>query len=287
MNAPLGKVAVLGVGLIGGSFAAAVRKGGLAREVVGFGPPADSKQALERGLIDAAASSVAEAVGHADLVMLAAPIPALAELLRTMAPHLPAQAIVSDCASTKCSVLRAAERYLADRGARFVAGHPIAGSEKSGPMAARADLFEGCQVMICPTGATDAGALARVEALWGDLGSTVVRMDATAHDRLYGELSHWPHAVAFALSAAVASGTHADDALRFAGAGLRDTTRIGASSPELWADIMLDNRAVVLESARAFLHQVDALVDALDHGRREELIDRLKTGSHWRRKVGP
>ena len=287
MNAPLGTVAVIGVGLIGGSLAAALRERGLAREVVGFGPPADSKLALERGLIDVAASSLAEAVEHADLVMLAAPIPAIAELLRAMAAHLPAQAIVSDCASTKCSVLQAAERYLGAGGARFVAGHPIAGSEKSGPMAARADLFEGCQVMICPTRATDAAALARVEALWRDLGSNVVRMDAKDHDQLYGELSHWPHAVAFALSAAVASGTHADDALRFAGAGLRDTTRIGASSPELWADIMLDNRAAVLESARAFQLEIDALVDALDHGRRDELIDRLTAGSHWRRKVGP
>jgi prephenate dehydrogenase len=276
---------VLGVGLIGGSLAAALKRAGLAEQVAGFSPGADLALALERGLVDEAAGSVADAVANADLVILAAPITALPELMRSMAPHLSIDAIVTDCASTKRSVLAAADQCLGRHARYFVAGHPIAGSEHSGAAAARADLFDGAQVMICPAADTDSAALDRIETMWRDLGGHPQRIDAAAHDRLYGELSHWPHAVAFALSAAVAAGAHADDALKFAGGGLRDTTRIGASSPELWADILLDNRDAVMHSALAFQQQIDELLEALESGRRDELIERLANGSRWRRRL--
>jgi prephenate dehydrogenase len=127
--------------------------------------------------------------------------------------------------------------------------------------------------------------LLRVEATWRALGAHLVRIDAPAHDALYAELSHWPHVVGFALSAAVACGDHAQDALRFAGGGLRDTTRIGASAPELWADILLDNRDAVLRSGAAYQAQLDAIRNALERRDRDALVERLRTGSDWRRRL--
>lgn len=279
------RVAVLGLGLIGGSFAASVRERGLARRVAGYAPAPDGARAIELGLIDEVCPSVAAAVAGADLVMLAAPIPQLPGLLSELSPLVCASMVITDCASTKRSVLAAARDALGAQAGRFVAGHPIAGSERSGPDAARAGLFDGCQFMLCPAPDTDADAQAAVRALWQALGANVVITDVDAHDRLYAELSHWPHAVAFALSAAVGCGQHADEALRFAGGGLRDTTRIGASSPTLWADILLDNRDAVLESAAAFDAQMTALLAALRDGRRDLLVQCLARGSNWRHKL--
>lgn len=286
MSAMFGRVAVLGLGLIGGSFAAAVRRARLAERVVGYAPPPDGAVAVELGLIDETCADVAAALRGAELVMLAAPVTALPALFDEVAGCLPEAAIVTDCASTKRSVLAAARASLGNRAGRFVAGHPIAGSEHSGPRAARATLFDGAQVMVCPAAETGRQACERVQALWRALGAHVVLVDADSHDRLYGELSHWPHAVAFALSAAVGTGAHAEDALRFAGGGLRDTTRIGASSPTLWADILLDNRDACLASAARFRACNDAIVAALETGDREALVALFSTASRWRNRLG-
>lgn len=283
---PWRRVAVLGVGLIGGSFAAALRARGLAARLVGHGPSAPLREALALGLIDEASASVAEAVRDADLVMLAAPIPALPTLLAEAAPALAPGAIVSDCASTKRGVIEAARDSLGPAFGRFVAGHPIAGSEHHGPGAARAGLFEGAKVMICPVDGTDAAACARIEATWQALGARAIRMGPDEHDAIYAEVSHWPHAVAFALCAAIADGRHAEPALGLAGAGLRDTTRIAASSAELWVDILLDNRQAVLECARAFNEEIDAIGAALADGDRPALLAVLARASQWRRRLG-
>ena len=257
----------------------------LAEQVVGYAPPPDGATAVELGLVDEACADVAAALHGADLVMLAAPVTVLPALFDEVAVCLPDGAIVTDCASTKRSALAAARASLGNRAGRFVAGHPIAGSERSGPRAARATLFDGAQVMVCPAAETDRAACERVQALWRALGANVVLTDVDSHDSLYGELSHWPHAVAFALSAAVGTGAHADDALRFAGGGLRDTTRIGASSPTLWADILLDNRDAVLESAQAFERELQAITEAIREGRRDDLVALLARGADWRRKL--
>ena len=281
----LGRVAVLGLGLIGGSFAAAVRRARLADRVVGYAPPPDGAAAVGLGLVDEACTDVAAALRGADLVMLAAPVTVLPALFDEVAACLPDGAIVTDCASTKRSVLAAARASLGNRAGCFVAGHPIAGSERSGPQAARATLFDGAQVMVCPAAETDRRACERVQALWRALGANGVLTGGGRHHPLYGELSHRAHAVAFALSAAVGTGAHADDALRFAGGGLRDTTRIGASSPTLWADILLDNRDAVLESAQAFERELRAITGAIRDGHRDELVELLGRGADWRRRL--
>lgn len=279
------RIAVLGLGLIGGSVAAAARVRGVAGEVVGYAPGADAALALELGLIDRMAESAAQAVDGVDLVVLAAPIPAMPELFDEIAANLGDQALLTDVASTKRSTIAAARSALGSRFARFVAAHPIAGGERHGPRAARPDLFESCLTLLCPQAETHSQALEGVQDFWTSLGARVSQMDAQDHDQVFAEVSHWPHAAVFALCAAIARGSRAEDALRFAGAGLRDTTRIGASSASLWADIVLDNRDAVLECARLFEDQLRSIIAALEQQDRQALVDTFGIASEWRARL--
>jgi len=279
------RVAVLGVGLIGGSVAAAARARGVAAELVGYAPGDDARDAQALGLIDSAASDAASAARGADLIVLAAPIPAMQGLLAQIAGELAPHALVTDTASTKRSIVAAARSALGPAFARFVAAHPIAGAETHGPASSRADLFDGCITLLCPEPETDPQALERVVGFWTGLGARVAQMEVQRHDRLFAEISHWPHAAVFTLCAAIAQGSQAQDALRFAGAGLRDTTRIGASSAALWADIVLDNRDAVLDCARAFERELHAMVEALGRGDRQALVERFEAASRWRRRL--
>ncbi|HOA92756.1 MAG TPA: prephenate dehydrogenase/arogenate dehydrogenase family protein [Quisquiliibacterium sp.] len=281
------RVAVLGVGLIGGSFAATLRARGLAGAVVGFTPGDDARIARDLGHLDGVAASVAQAVAGADLVVLATPVPAMPAVLVEARAAIADDALITDCASTKQSVIAAARAALGPAFARFVPGHPIAGSERHGPDAARADLFDGCVAVVCRLADTDPAAFDRVHALWAAMGARPTELDPARHDAVFAEVSHWPHAVAFALCGAIAGGPNADDALRFAGAGLRDTTRIGASSPDLWADILLDNRAAVLDCARAFQAELAEVLTAIEQGDRAALRVRLEAASRWRASLGP
>jgi prephenate dehydrogenase len=280
------RVALLGVGLIGGSVAAAARASGCADHVAGHATGDDAAQALALGLIDSACASVAEAVRGADLVVLAAPVPALPGLFQALAPHLDTAALITDCASTKTSTVAAAREALGPAFSRFVPAHPIAGSERHGPAAARADLFQRAVAVVCPHAGNSAAAVASISGFWRAIGARVVELDPARHDRVFAEVSHWPHALVFALCAAIARGECPDDALRMAGAGLRDTTRIGASSPALWADILLDNREPVLRSAAAFQTELEALLADLRDGNRDALIARFDAASAWRRALG-
>lgn len=276
-------LAILGTGALGGSVAAALRARGEVGEVRGF-DPANAQAALTLGWIDRVAPSVEDAVAGADIVVLAAPVAVNVRWLRegTLAQSLASDAWLVDVSSTKASVVEAAQAGLGSRLGRFVASHPIAGFDRSGPQASRADLFEGRHLITCPTPACDTDALQGVEALWRSVGARVSRMDATEHDALFADISHWPHAVAFALSGAIGEGPRADAAIRFHGAGLRDTSRVGGSPADLWAGILLDNRAAVLASARAFREQLDALEAALNQGDREGLERVLARGEQWR-----
>lgn len=285
MAAHFGRVAVLGVGLIGGSVAGAVRARSLAHRVVGYAAGDDAREALALGLLDEVAPDPASAVQGADLVVLAAPIPAIAPLLAAIAPALAPDAVITDTASTKASTVAAARAALGAAFPRFVPAHPIAGAERHGPTAAKPTLFERCLTVLCPEPETDAQAQRRVSAFWEAIGARIVSMHVADHDRVFAEVSHWPHAAVFALCAAIADGPRAEDALRFAGAGLRDTTRIGASSASLWADIVLDNRDAVLDCAQAFERELGVLVDALRRRDRDALLERFETASRWRRRL--
>ena len=280
---PFTKVAVVGTGAVGGSIAGALRRHRRAAEVWAF-DPANGTAALEAGLVDRVAPSLGDALDGADLVLLAAPVPVNRALLgdRQLRDALAPRALLTDVSSTKSSVVAAARAGLGHRLGRFVASHPIAGSDRAGPGASRIDLLEGAQVIVCPTDECDADALEAVQALWAALGARVALMTPEHHDRLFAEVSHWPHAVAFALAASVGQGPLADDARRFHGAGLRDTTRVGGSPPDLWAGILLDNREQSLAAAAAFRAELDAIERALTAGDRDALQAALERGAAWR-----
>lgn len=279
----LGKAALVGVGAVGGSVAGALRARALAAEVWAF-DPANAVAARDAGLVDRVAGGLAEALEGADLVVLAAPVPVNRALLGdpSLREALAPKALLTDVSSTKASIVAAARAGLGPRLGRFVASHPIAGSDRSGPAAARVDLLEGAHVIVCPTADCDGDAVDSAHALWAALGARVATMTPEHHDRLFAEVSHWPHAVAFALSASVGRGPLADDARRYHGAGLRDTTRVGGSPPELWAGILLDNRDATLAAAASFRVELDRIERALAERDRDALIEALARGARWR-----
>jgi prephenate dehydrogenase len=278
-------VAVIGVGMVGGSVAAALKAGGRCAEVVGFSPEPDGSRALELGLIDRLAGSVADAVAGADRIVLAAPIPAMPQVLRELRPVLRPDALITDCASAKSSVIAAAERELGAAFDRFLPGHPIAGSERNGPDAARAELFRDRRWLFCPARPVQTQWCESWREVLRVTGARFSEIDPALHDRVFAEVSHWPHAVAFVMGAAIARGELAEEAIRYAGAGLRDTSRIAASPADLWSGILLDNAGPVLESAERFRAELDRLIDALARRDRGALTDILDTASRWRRRI--
>jgi prephenate dehydrogenase len=258
------RLAIVGTGLIGGSFAAALKRAGRVDQVIGLGRRRETlEQARALGLIDAIAES-AEQVASADLVMLATPMAQMQRVLRDIAPHLGEETIVTDAGSTKSDVIAAARRILGAKFSRFVPGHPIAGAESNGPQAARHDLFVGRNVVLCPEAETDPAALERVAALWQATGAQVAQMDAAHHDRIFAAVSHLPHMAAFALVDDLAARPEAEEFFRFAASGFRDFTRIAGSNPELWRDVALANRAALLSELAAYQGKLDEIRLALE-----------------------
>lgn len=261
-------LALIGVGLIGGSFARAALAAGEVTSVVGFDVDAAAlSAALELGAITEAAASPQAAVAHADVVMLAVPVGAMREALRAIAPHLRDAAVVTDVGSTKADVIAAARAELGGHFTRFVPGHPIAGRERPGVQSSDPRLFEDKLFVATPVGETADDAVARVERLWRRLGCRVERMEAHEHDRVFAAVSHLPHLLAFALVARIAREDDAESKLAKAGAGFRDFTRIAASSPRMWRDVCIANRDALsaeLAGYRALLAELQAALDARD-----------------------
>ena len=278
------KLAIVGTGLIGGSFALALKQAGAVREVLGVGrSPARLTVARELGLIDRAVDW-AEA-GQADCILLALPVGETEAVLKNLVPHLKAGAIVTDVGSTKLNVIEAARTALGARFADFVPGHPIAGSEQSGPGAARADLYRGKRVVLTPQADTRADAVATVRLLWEAAGAQVETLDAAQHDRIFAAVSHLPHLAAFALVDDLAQREDGDTFFRFAASGFRDFTRIAGSSPEMWRDIALANREAVLAELDAYVAALQALrqaVDAEDADALLKMFSRARNArEHW------
>jgi prephenate dehydrogenase len=261
------RLAIVGVGLLGGSLAKAVRAHGLAREIVGIGRDAGRMQAAVRdGALDRATTDLAEGVAGADRIVLAAPVLTNETLLSGVWRAAPAGAVVTDVGSTKRGIVAAADRLAGGRrDVHFVGSHPMAGSDRAGYGVARVDLFQGATVVLTPTEATDGGAAKSVGELWAAVGARVVTLDPEVHDRAVAAISHLPHVAAWALVDAVVR--FEPDALRIAARGFKDTTRIAASDPDVWREILLDNRDAVRASLTAFrtaLDDLEALVAAGD-----------------------
>jgi prephenate dehydrogenase len=276
------RLAIIGVGLIGGSLARALRQAGWVQEVVGCGRgKANLQQALQLGVIDRFSHDPAEAVDGADMVFLAVPLGAMTGVFQAIAPALASDAVVTDGGSVKGSVVADAERVLGAVPPWLVPGHPIAGTENSGVEASFAELYRNRRVILTPTRATDARALARVEAMWQACGAEVVRMEVERHDRILAATSHLPHMLAFSLVDALARMEENDEIFRFAAGGFRDFTRIASSNPVMWRDICLANRSELRNMLKRFADELHDLADALDQEdggeRLLQIFERAKT----------
>jgi prephenate dehydrogenase len=258
------RLGLVGCGLIGGSVAAALRAAGAVAHVVGHDADAARAAAAQaRGLVDSVAGSAAEAARGAEVVLLAVPVGATPAVCAAIAGDVAEARLITDVGSTKLDVVAAAEAALPDP-ARFCGAHPIAGTERSGPEHADAQLFQRRLCLLTPTERTGAEALARCEALWSAVGARALRVPAAQHDRVMAWVSHLPHAAAFALAAAV--GNVADEVSGLSGGGFADTTRIAASDPAMWRDVFLANRAPLLVALDALAGELADLRRAVDDG---------------------
>lgn len=261
------KVVIFGVGLIGGSFALALKHARRVNEVVGVDRSSEAlERALQLGLIDRRAGSLADAVVDADLILLAVPVAQTAAILHGILPYLHEQAIISDVGSTKADVVAAAREALGARIAQFVPGHPIAGREVHGPDAALADLYVGKNVILTPLAENAVAAIDCMREAWQGCGARVTTMPVEQHDRVLAAVSHLPHVLAYALVAQIVDSPDADLKLALAGAGFRDFTRIAASSPEMWRDIVLANRSALLAELERYSEIVNGLKASIERG---------------------
>lgn len=281
MSVHIGRLAVIGVGLIGGSFALDLKRLGLVDEVVGVGrSQANLQLAMERGLIDTLADDAAQAVAGADMVLLAIPVGAMATVFQAIEPVLPPTCILTDAGSTKQDVIAAARAGLGEKIGQFVPGHPIAGAETSGAAAARSGLYQGRHCILTPLPENRLQDVDRVEALWTACGARVERLEPGMHDAVFAAVSHLPHLASFALMEDLAARPEAPIYFRYAGAGFRDFTRIAGSHPEMWRDITLANRSALLTELDAYitkLQELRGLIQEGDGTGLEELFARART----------
>jgi prephenate dehydrogenase len=260
------KLVIFGVGLIGGSVALALKQAGLNTHIVGVGrSPHSLDEALSLNIIDSAESDIAIALKDADMVLIAAPVAQTTAILQNIQPHITPQMVITDAGSTKSDVLANAQVVLGAQFSQFVGGHPIAGAEKSGASAAKADLYIQKNVIITPTAQTNAEATLAVQQLWQSCGAVVSEMSAATHDGIFAAVSHLPHLLAFALVDDLASRANAKQLFSFAASGFRDFTRIAGSHPEMWRDISLANRAALLDEISAFQTELSTLKQLLEN----------------------
>ena len=276
MTAPLyPRVALIGLGLIGGSFSLAAKQAGLIGHVSGHARTARTREAaLRLGLIDSAHASAAEAVRDADLVLVCTPVGAMGRVAEQIAPALKPGATISDVGSVKGAVIAAMGPHLPE-GVHFIPGHPLAGTEHSGPEAAFATLYRNRWVILTPPEGTDPDALERLRAVWQGCGANVDQMDADHHDLVLAVTSHVPHAIAYTMVGVADDMRRVtqSEVIKYSAAGFRDFTRIAASDPTMWRDVFLTNKAATLEILGRFTEELFALQRAIRTGDGEHLFD--------------
>ncbi len=256
----LNKVVIVGAGLIGGSFALALKRAGSVSKVVGLGrSPQAMARALELGIIDEIGASAADAMQGAYLVLIAAPVAQTGAILASLLPHLEAHTVVTDAGSTKGDVVVAARAALGESIGQFVPGHPIAGRETNGPDAAIPDLYRGKKTVLTPLPENTPAAIDLVAKAWTDCGAIIHRLSPEEHDKVFAAVSHLPHLLAYALVDDIAAKPHASLLFQYAASGFRDFTRIAGSSPEMWRDISLANQAALMQELDAYMAQLTRL----------------------------
>lgn len=266
------RLCIIGVGLIGGSVARAAREHGLAATIVGVDAgAANLERALAAGVIDQACANVAAGAAGADLVLIAVPVGAVPGVLRELRGVWSNQAVYTDAGSTKADIVAAVEQVFDMLPANFVPGHPIAGAERSGVEASRADLYLGKRVILTPLEHTDAAATERVEALWRGIGARVSRMTPAHHDEVLAATSHLPHVLAFVLTDMLGRKDEKQEIFQYAAGGFRDFTRIASSDPRMWLDICLANRREIVPLIEQYREALQAAARLIEQGKAEQL----------------
>ncbi len=283
MSCIIDRLAIIGVGLIGGSFARALREAGAVKTVVGIGRSrANLETALSLGIIDEFSQNPAEGVRDAQMVFISIPVCTIPAMVQTIAASLAPGCIITDGGSVKAEIVRECER-LTPPGCHFVGGHPIAGTENTGSAASFATLFKGKRCILTPTERTDSRALDTVSRLWQAAGANVCSMEPGHHDRIFAEISHLPHAVAYALVHAVGTAdVEGENVLSYTAGGFRDFTRIASSDPVMWRDIALMNRQALLASIDGFSSSLAELRRRIDRGDSEGLAEFFTIAKQFR-----
>ncbi len=283
MTTLINNLCVIGTGLIGGSFCLALKEAGACEKIIGAGRSEETlKKAQQLKIIDSYDTDISNAVKHADLIFVSVPLGAMQVVFEKIAAGLKQagneKAIITDAGSSKQQVQQLAEKIFADNStgfnsSRFVAGHPIAGTENSGPGAAFADLYKNRRVILTPTKNTNRDAIKLVTELWQLVGADVETMDAEHHDKVLAATSHLPHMLAFGLVHCLENMDDIEDIFRFAAGGFRDVTRIASSDPVMWRDICLNNQQPILDMMKRYKDELDMLYNALEAGDGEKLME--------------
>jgi prephenate dehydrogenase len=277
------QLGLIGCGMMGGSFALAMKRAGLVKRVVGYSKsPSTTEKARQLGVIDVEAPSALLAVSNSDIVLLAVPVAATEATLKAIRHMVRPEVLMMDVGSTKRNVVDAARRVLRDQIGGFVPAHPITGKELSGVENAEADLFMGRQVILTPIERTQTAMLTKAQNLWSAIGADVVKMSPEAHDSAYAAVSHLPHLIAFAYMSGIVGQEHGNDYLQLAGPGFRDFTRIAASDPEMWRDVMLSNRHELIEQIKIFRRSLDAMWTMIDGENGDALENKILAASEAR-----
>jgi len=287
MAAMFEQLGVIGCGLMGGSFALAMKRAGLVKRVVGYSKsPSTTERARQMGVIDVEAPSALLAVSGADIVLISVPVAATEATFKAIRHLVTANMLVMDVGSTKRDVVEAARRVLRDHVGSFVPAHPIAGKEVSGVDHADPDLYQGKQVILTPIEKTQTAQLKKAQELWEALGCHVQQMSPDQHDAAFAAVSHLPHMIAFALVHAIVNQPQGKDFLSLAGPGFKDFTRIAGSDPKMWRDVLLANRHELVEQAKMFQRSLHNMLQLAEDGSGEKLEEMLAqasaTRAHWR-----
>lgn len=282
------RLCIIGVGLIGGSLARALRANDAVGEIVGCSRSAEHlQQAVDLGVIDRFETDPAQAVAGADLVLVAVPMGAMEAVFKQIRPHLAADAVITDVGSAKGAVVDAAQKAFGGVPVNLVPGHPIAGTERSGVAASFAELFQQRRVILTPLAHTDAEAVERVRGMWETAGAEVVEMGVEHHDRVLAATSHLPHILAYATVDSLARLHEHDEIFQYAAGGFRDFTRIAGSDPVMWRDICLANREAILEMIAHFQVDLTALTEAIQARDGERLVEIFSRAKRARDEHAP
>jgi prephenate dehydrogenase len=289
MSISINNLCVIGTGLIGGSLCLSLKAAAAVKNIIGAGRSEETLQkAKQLGIIDEYDLDISNAVKDADIIFVSVPLGATESVFTQIAAGLKRSgnntAVITDAGSSKQRVQQLAEKVFAEESGRFVAGHPIAGTENSGPAAAFADLYKNRRVILTPTADTDAAAVKRITELWQAVGARVESMGAEHHDKVLAATSHLPHMLAFGLVHCLENMDDIEDVFRFAAGGFRDVTRIASSDPTMWRDICLNNQQPILDMMKRYKDELDMLYNALEAGDGEKLIEVFEHAKQTRDK---